>query len=245
MITECIAADGCCAGGCNANTDDDCEPQCGNDAIEAGEKCDGADCPTTCEPTKACESAALAGDAGECTAECTFADITECANGDGCCVPGCNANTDDDCAPECGNGATEPGETCDGDCPTDCQPENGCQTASLEGTAAGCDAECTFVTVITECLATDGCCAVGCNANIDDDCSPDCGNGVKEPGELCDGGCPTECTPSNSCETSTLQGDPAECLSQCAVATITACISFDGCCPAGCADQDDTDCPGG
>ena len=33
----------------------------------------------------------------------------------------------------------------------------------------------------------DGCCAPGCNATNDSDCTPICGNGVVEAGETCDG----------------------------------------------------------
>src|SRR5262249_8010691 len=35
-ITACTNGDGCCAAGCNANNDNDCQPRCGNGVIEAG-----------------------------------------------------------------------------------------------------------------------------------------------------------------------------------------------------------------
>lgn len=78
----------------------------------------------------------------------------------------------------------------------------------------------------------------------------DCGNGVIDQGETCDnaasGGdaCDTSCADTGSaCMPETLQGDPASCTSMCAVAPITECISGDGCCAAGCGDDDD-DCTG-
>lgn len=41
-ITQVVAGDGCCPAGANANTDTDCEPDCGNGIIENGEDCDDA-----------------------------------------------------------------------------------------------------------------------------------------------------------------------------------------------------------
>jgi hypothetical protein len=53
-ITACADGDNCCADGCNANNDNDCDPDCGNNVIEARETCDGADpaspCPGLCTP---------------------------------------------------------------------------------------------------------------------------------------------------------------------------------------------------
>lgn len=53
---ECLAvpittldADGCCPGGADANTDEDCEPICGNGVREGSEECDGSDsCTADC-----------------------------------------------------------------------------------------------------------------------------------------------------------------------------------------------------
>ncbi len=39
-ITACTGGDGCCASGCNANNDSDCQPRCGNGVVESGEQCD-------------------------------------------------------------------------------------------------------------------------------------------------------------------------------------------------------------
>src|SRR5690606_13111072 len=90
--------DGCCPGGCDATTDDDCSPSCGNGVVEAPETCDG-DCPTACDDAMACTTDTLVGDASSCSAECSFVAITACADGDGCCPSECTAFTDDDCTP--------------------------------------------------------------------------------------------------------------------------------------------------
>jgi hypothetical protein len=39
-ITALIPGDSCCPGNANANNDSDCEPRCGNGAVERGEECD-------------------------------------------------------------------------------------------------------------------------------------------------------------------------------------------------------------
>jgi cysteine-rich repeat protein len=44
------------------------------------------------------------------------------------------------------------------------------------------------VCTATACTAGDGCCPSGCNATNDSDCAAVCGNGVVEPGEICDDG---------------------------------------------------------
>jgi hypothetical protein len=56
-------------------------------------------CPTKCQDYDACTSDALLS-AGTCGATCSFAKVTACKNGDGCCPAGCNGPTDDDC-PAC------------------------------------------------------------------------------------------------------------------------------------------------
>ena len=261
-ITACLATgDSCCPAGCNANTDADCAPVCGNGAVERGERCDsgvaagqsGA-CPTTCDDHNSCTVDALTGTG--CGRSCTNTVITRCSlTSDGCCPAGCNANTDADCAPSCGNGAVERGEQCDtaigaglaGACPTSCDDRNTCTTDVLSGTA--CGRRCTN-TAITACSATaDSCCPSGCNANDDVDCGANCGNGVLEGVERCDtaiaagqrGACPTSCNDNNSCTTDALTG--SACSLACSHTNITACATAsDGCCPAGCTANTDGDC---
>ncbi|MCE9576637.1 MAG: DUF2271 domain-containing protein [Deltaproteobacteria bacterium] len=70
-----------------------------------------------------------------------------------------------------------------------------------------------------------------------------CGNGALDPGEACDGNCPTTCTPSvDACAPVALVGSAADCSATCATTAITACADGDGCCPAGCDSTMDMDC---
>jgi alpha-tubulin suppressor-like RCC1 family protein len=182
-ISGCGAKDGCCPAGCNAETDDDCSPSCGNGVVEGqSEICDtdiaageqGA-CPTVCESDQACTSATLLS-GGTCSAKCVLEQIEACSHSDGCCPAGCNALSDNDCEPVCGNAVVEPDELCDtdipagqpGSCPTSCEADGAC----LEGVvqAAGtCNATCAFNPVST-CEDDDGCCPANCDASSDADC---------------------------------------------------------------------------
>ncbi|QRN93030.1 hypothetical protein JRI60_27905 [Archangium violaceum] len=53
-VSACVADDGCCPSGCNANNDTDCQPACGNGQVETDEVCDdgntlnGDNCDPTC-----------------------------------------------------------------------------------------------------------------------------------------------------------------------------------------------------
>lgn len=69
-----------------------------------------------------------------------------------------------------------------------------------------------------------------------------CGNGVVDPGETCDGDCPTSCADSIVCTTDVLVGDAAHCNVACEHAA-TACVGGDSCCAPGCDATNDTDCP--
>ena len=70
-----------------------------------------------------------------------------------------------------------------------------------------------------------------------------CNNGTVDPGEICDGNCPTSCAaPADACAVATLSGSAATCTAQCVTATITACVNDDGCCAAGCDATSDSDC---
>jgi hypothetical protein len=154
-ITACISGDSCCPTSCNAGNDSDCNTVCGDGAVTGGESCDTAiavgrtgSCPTSCNDGNSCTSDALQNPA-TCRALCVYTTITACANGDGCCPPGCNANNDGDCSPVCGNGVVEAGETCDtgiasgqaGACPTNCGDGNVCTTDTILN-AGTCTAAC-------------------------------------------------------------------------------------------------------
>ncbi len=70
-VVWCDPNDGCCPAGCDANTDADCAPVCGNGVIEGDEVCDGAD-----RPVLLCQDlvAGTVGELGPCAADCHFAD---------------------------------------------------------------------------------------------------------------------------------------------------------------------------
>jgi hypothetical protein len=246
-ITACKADDGCCPPGCNAGSDTECSSSCGNGTVEPGETCDPSDaCPTDCNDGNACTIDSMTGNAAYCTAACTHQTITDCQNGDGCCPAGCTAQNDGDCSAHCGNGVLEPGETCDPSsaCPTDCSDGNSCTIDTVTGNATSCTAACVHQT-ITECKSGDHCCPAGCNAREDGDCPAHCNNAELEPGETCDpiSSCPTACNDGNGCTIDTLTGGADNCTASCSYQPITECKSNDGCCPAGCNANRDSDCP--
>ena len=104
--TSCILAakDGCCPGGCNATNDADCTAVCGNGVLEPGETCDATPATPTCtsiscDDKNVCTTDTTSGSARTCNLKCTNTPITACADGDGCCAPGCTGLNDSDCAP--------------------------------------------------------------------------------------------------------------------------------------------------
>ena len=250
----------------DADTDADTTPVCGNGTVDDGEACDTAitagpgSCPTAadCDTGSPCQPG-FVRDPGTCQAVCDGTIITACSDGDGCCPTGCDADSDADCPSVCGNGVVELGETCDtaiaagleGACPvqTDCDTGDPCLVGYVRNDLT-CQAVCD-ATSVGACAGGDGCCPPGCNANDDGDCSPVCGNGAVETGEVCDtgitagpGACPsaTNCATADPCEPGFVQGD-GTCQATCATATITSCVGADGCCPAGCDATVDSDCP--
>lgn len=244
-ITSCLDNDGCCAPGCDASNDNDCTGGfCGDGNVDPGELCDG-NCPSSCDDSDACTTDTLSGSAGNCDASCSYTDITVCADGDGCCPPGCDASNDNDCSSSCGDGIIDPNETCDGNCPApaDCADGDACTTDAFVGSAAACTAMCTY-NAITRCIDGDGCCAPGCNAANDSDCVAVCGNTIVEPGETCDGNCPTagSCDDNDACTTDTFSGSAFNCTADCTNDAVTQCVDNDGCCAPGCTFDIDNDC---
>jgi hypothetical protein len=234
--TACAHGDGCCPPTCNASTDNDCKPKCGNGVVEAGEKCDG-NCPMTC-PNVGCQKRKLMGDPATCSAECVNDTvIATCTPGDGCCASGCTSVNDSDCSCQCGNGVVEAacGEKCDGNCPTSC-PAMGCQLRTLMGT--GCGVQCVNGAMETQCKNGDSCCPSACNANNDNNCTPVCGNSVVETGETCDP--PSACqTQSDACvdNDDTLKmrtGVVAQCTFKCMTMPRPCLATTDAHCPSAC-----------
>lgn len=231
----------------NLNTVNNTSSQCGNGVLEPGESCDpgiedgdGA-CPTSCS-APACTTVSLTGSADDCSARCEATPV-QCINDDGCCPAGCEASTDNDCANVCGDGVLEGPELCDGDCPTTCDDSDACTRGTLLGDPATCSSRCTFAPT-TQCVDDDGCCPDGCSSAQDNDCDPGavCGNGIVEPGETCDGDCPTSCIDDDVCTSDRAAGSASTCNVVCENRPITSCINNDGCCPPGCTNASDTDC---
>lgn len=93
---ECRGDDGVCPTVCNATTDSNCAPVCGNGVLEKPETCDGT-CPTSCDDGQACTADVLTGSSAHCDAVCAHEPIAACTSGDGCCPAGCTTRTDSDC----------------------------------------------------------------------------------------------------------------------------------------------------
>ena len=152
----------------------------------------------------------------------------------------------------CGDGALGDEELCDpkiaadklGACPKSCSSQDTCKRGQLVG--AGCQAHCEYTT-IKEPVRDDGCCPERATANTDNDCKAKCGNGVPESGETCDP--PASCTVAVLCSTAAactvpmLKGNTDQCSATCDIQPLTICKSGDRCCPAGCINAQDDDCP--
>jgi hypothetical protein len=148
-------------------------PMCGDGVTEGNETCDPpASCPTQCDDGDACTVEFLQGDPANCTSECVTTEIDQCGPPDGCCLPGCNAVADPDCA-VCGNGFIEAGETCDGNCPINCDDGSPCSFDQQFGSEVDCNVVCTH-DPIGVCADFDGCCPPGCSLANDSDCGGTC-----------------------------------------------------------------------
>ncbi len=245
-ITACVSGDQCCPSGCDSVSDSDCNSVCGNGVLESGETCDPpSTCPSSCDDQDPCSQDIMRGSSQDCNVSCEYLPITACVSDDGCCPPGCNTVTDNDCTANCGNGVIEAGETCDppATCPSSCDDGNPCSQDSAEGSAAECNLLCTHAEILA-CLDADGCCPAGCAFATDNDCSASCNDGVIDPGETCDPAatCPTDCDDNNPCSQDSMSGSPENCNSLCSHFMITACLNDDGCCPSLCDAVRDNDC---
>jgi hypothetical protein len=98
-IEACTTGDDCCPGGCDATSDGDCPPLCGNGVLDDGETCDGL-CPMSCSSSNACTPMTVTGSYLTCDAQCVPVEtITACLNDDGCCPGACDDTNDNDCDP--------------------------------------------------------------------------------------------------------------------------------------------------
>jgi hypothetical protein len=169
------AAGGSHSGGSPATGAGGTAPEgCGDGMVDAaaGETCDPPEsCPMSCDDMDACTEDQQIGAPEFCNVACEYTDVTTCgATSDGCCPMGCDGTDDADCG-MCGNMVVDIGETCDGMCPADCDDMDGCTIDMQTGSPSTCDIECTTQT-ITVCANGDGCCAMNCTPNNDDDCVP-------------------------------------------------------------------------
>jgi|GEM_PF-1761934 len=271
-IMLCVSGDRCCPMGCNANNDTDCGATCGNGVLEGAETCETMAPATpqcagiTCDDGKACTTNVRNGANGSCNVTCSYPDITLCVSGDKCCPGGgfgmCKMGNDSDCPQVCGNGVREGTETCDNGnaSPTcaskTCDDQNACTIDVRAGADTSCNVTCTN-TPITACNPTsDGCCPSKCNATNDPDCQAVCGNSVLEQGEACEisanvTNCPNGCAcpTASTCVQQACVIPNLENAGTCQAACVdrglrqTMCLDKDGCCPAGCSDINDSDCP--
>jgi hypothetical protein len=72
---------------------------------------------------------------------------------------------------------------------------------------------------------------------------PTCGDGHVDPGEACDGNCPTSCPAPMGCLRSALKGTATDCTAECVTTEVTTIKVGDGCCPKGADAATDSDCP--
>jgi len=136
---ECDDSNECTIDICNNPPDGTCS----NTAVEDNTACiGGICCGGTCS-VAACSADADCNDAntctidtcinqGTCSASCSYTEITQCTDGDGCCPVGCDSTIDSDCPEaDCGDGdcaGKELGEdciTCPEDCPSKTHPRKG------------------------------------------------------------------------------------------------------------------------
>jgi hypothetical protein len=172
----CKSDDGCCPESCTHSNDSDCSARCGDGIIqkESGETCEpgsATPCQTSaeeCTDGNACTVDTLSGSSAHCDVTCVHVENTLPMPNDGCCPPGANATTDNDCPAKCGNNIVEPGEVCDSreGCDPTCQIKGTTdQLRCLSGAASECE-RCACL----HCTATEVACRLNDDATIAKKC---------------------------------------------------------------------------
>ena len=75
-------------------------PVCGDNVVDEqeGETCDPpSSCPTGCDDEDPCTVDTKIGSEATCDVECVYDPVTECQDGDGCCLQTCDMSNDTDC----------------------------------------------------------------------------------------------------------------------------------------------------
>jgi hypothetical protein len=144
--TACMNTDGCCPSACNSTSDDDCQPRCGNGAVEPGEACDPV---SQCNSRRdACVSnrdivRTRMGDPSVCTFRCMEMP-RPCGPADGQCPTGCAAGQDADCRRPNSESCAAGGECVSGNCVTGvcCNSacDDGCRSCRIGGKVGTCSA---------------------------------------------------------------------------------------------------------
>jgi cysteine-rich repeat protein len=225
------------------------ERSCGDGVVDSPEQCDdgndvsGDGCSSTCQWEYDCGDGACETDRNE---SCMVCPEDCCPCGDGLCesLKGETCATcKEDCCPSCGDGVLGSTEQCDdgnnvsGDgCSVDCKDEDGvptcgngiweageaCEdgnTLDLDGCSSTCQLE--FVCGDGTCEASSGETCALCPG----DCCPDCGNGVINPGEECDGASLGGVT----CESLCYPGGTPSCTAHCTIDPSTCTGSLPVC----------------
>jgi cysteine-rich repeat protein len=211
----------------------DCQnPICGDGIIDPGEDCDDGNqeaadgCDANCRDSYVCGNDECEKDIGE---SCSVCKDDCCPCGDDVCSAGevCG-ECPQDCCPNCGNGTLDSGEGCDDGnnapddgCGVGCTDEDGvatcgnglheageaCDDGNTEG-ADGCGADCKL-----EYICGDNICEGNVGENCItclSDCCPNCGDGIVNEAEECDGVVPVTVP---SCLDQCYPGGAASCTS--------------------------------
>ncbi len=149
-----------------------------------------------------------------------------------CCLPSqvCSGGSFQS-STDCGSLCCVGGGTCQA---------NPCGNGSCDsGECSTCPQDCS----LSQCCGRDG-----CNPQIGETCSSCLGDCPCTSGNCCSGSCQTpacsqasDCG-SNPCLTYTCN-NPGTCSASCSSVPKTSCVNSDGCCPSGCTNQNDSDCP--